>query len=61
MAVDVITELKKKVVKDFGKYIARLGKGYKDDYDLILHEISFIECYRGLDNVDRMAEFLIRN
>lgn len=42
---DALNELKKKVTEEYEKYVKRLNRGYKDDYSLILNEISFIETY----------------
>ena len=60
-AVDAIDNLKLKTIKEFDKWLARLIVGYKDNYDFILHEISFIQSYDGLDNADRLYEFLMSN
>jgi hypothetical protein len=59
--VDAISNLKLKVIKDYDKWLSRLNIGYKDNYDFILHEISFIQSYDSLDNIDRIYEFLISN
>jgi hypothetical protein len=59
--VDAISNLKLKVIKDYDKWLSRLNIGYKDSYDFILHEISFIQSYDSLDNIDRIYEFLISN
>ena len=61
MAVDAITNLKKKVIKDFNKFLVRLNKGYVDNYDMILHEISFIQICQHFDRIDYMYEFLMNN
>ena len=59
--MDAISNLKLKVIKDYDKWLSRLNIGYKDNYDFILHEISFIQSYDSLDNIDRIYEFLISN
>lgn len=61
MAVDAITNLKKKVIKDFDKFLRRLNKGYIDNYDMILHEISFIQTCQYFDKIDGIYEFLMNN
>lgn len=59
--MDAITNLKKKVIKDFNKFMKRLNRGYKDNYDMILHSISFIQTCQQLDKIDGIYEFLINN
>jgi hypothetical protein len=48
--VDVLDDLKRKTIKDYNKFLYRLFKGYKDNYDHILNEINFIEISPLLDN-----------
>ena len=57
--VDAIVDLKKKVITDFNKYLVRLNKGYTDNYDMILHQIAFIQTYQNLDKIDGIYEYLI--
>lgn len=61
MAVDAITNMKSKVILDFDNYIKRLNIGYKDNYDKILHKISFIQTYTAFNKIDPIYEFLINN
>ena len=56
---DALNELKKKVTEEYEKYVKRLNRGYKDDYSLILNEISFIETYQYLDNQKLIYEYYI--
>lgn len=59
--MDAITNLKKKVIKDFNKFLIRLNKGYIDNYDMILHQISFIQTCQYFENIDGIYEFLMNN
>lgn len=59
--MDAIGNLKLKTIKEYDKWLSRLTVGYKDNYDFILHEIAFIQSYGGLDNADRLYEFLMSN
>lgn len=61
MVVDAITNLKKKVIKDFDKFLKRLNKGYVEDYSMILHQISFIQTCQYFDKIDGIYEFLMNN
>jgi hypothetical protein len=45
--VDALNKLKKKVTQDFSKLLICLGKGYKEDYEFILEEISAIDLVEG--------------
>lgn len=61
MVVDAIANLKLKVIKDFDKFLKRLNKGYIEDYDMILHQISFIQTCQYFDKIDGIYEFLMNN
>lgn len=61
MAVNAITNIKLDIISDFDQYVKRLNIGYKDNYDLILHKISFIQAYQALDKIEPIYEFLINN
>lgn len=54
--VDALNEIKKKVIRDYNLFINSLFKGYKNDYNYILHEISFIDNYLYLDNPKTLYE-----
>lgn len=56
-----MVNLKVKVIKDFDKFLKRLNKGYKDDYSMILHQISFIQTYQSFDKIEPIYEYLINN
>lgn len=43
MGADVLNNLKRKVICDFNKLLSRISKGYKEDYEFILEEISAID------------------
>jgi hypothetical protein len=43
--VGAVNNLKKKVIKEYEKYLHNLFKGHKDGYRSILDEINFIETY----------------
>lgn len=55
--VDAVDDLKKKVIKDFEKYIKQIFKGYSPDYHQILNEINFIETYSDIDNQKLIYEY----
>lgn len=55
--VDAITELKKKAIADYNKFINGLFRGYKNDYKLLLNKINFIETYYDLDNSQLIYEY----
>ena len=59
--VDALVEMKKKVIKDFDHFVRRMNKGYVDKYDMILHDISFIQSYQAIEKRDRIYEFLMNN
>ena len=59
--VDALVEIKKKVIKDFDHFVRRMNKGYVDEYDMILHDISFIQSYQAIEKRDRIYEFLMNN
>ena len=61
MVVDAITNLKLKVIKDFNKFLNRLNKGYIENYDMILHQIAFIQTCQYFDKIDGIYEFLMNN
>lgn len=61
MVVDAITNLKLKVIKDFDKFLKRLNKGYIENYDMILHQIFFIQTCQYFDKIDEIYEFLMNN
>ena len=56
-----MANLKLKVIKDFDKFLKRLNKGYIDNYDMILHQISFIQTCQYFDKIDGIYEFLMNN
>ena len=43
----------------YNSYVEKLYKGYRVDYSLILHEISFIETHTKLDNCDFIYQQLM--
>ena len=47
--MDVIANLKQDVIDRFQVFLARLGKGYIDNYSNILDEIAFIQTYTSYD------------
>ena len=59
--VGAVNNLKKKVIKEYEKYLHNLFKGYKNDYCFILNEISFIESYDDLDNQRLIYEYYINH
>lgn len=59
MTANALNNMKMQVIKDFDNYLQRLMLGYSDNYDKILHKISFIETSNYLDNSTPMYEFLI--
>ena len=59
MTANALNNMKVQVIKDFDNYLQRLMLGYSDNYDKILHKISFIETFNYLDNQTPMYEFLI--
>lgn len=59
MTANALNNMKMQVIKDFDNYLQRLMLGYSDNYDKILHKISFIETSNYLDNPTPMYEFLI--
>ena len=59
MTANALNNMKVQVIKDFDNYLQRLMLGYSDNYDKILHKISFIEKFNYLDNQTPMYEFLI--
>lgn len=61
MVVDAIANLKLKVIKDFDKFLKKLNKGYIENYDMILHQISFIQTCQYFDKIDGIYEFLMNN
>ena len=56
-----MANLKLKVIKDFNKFLNRLNKGYIDNYDMILHQIAFIQTCQYFDKIDGIYEFLMNN
>lgn len=38
-----VDALRKKTIKDFEAFLAKVKKGYKPNYDIILDEIDYIE------------------
>lgn len=61
MAVDVVSNVKASVVKDFSSFVARLNIGYKDDYSMILNKIMFIQTIQYLDKIEFIYEYLMNN
>lgn len=59
--VDAITNMKLQVIKDFDKFIKRLNIGYKEDPNMILHKISFIQSYQSFDKIDPIYQYLTNN
>lgn len=59
--MDVVANTKLRVIKDFNKFLVRLNKGYVDNYDMILHRISFIQTCQYFDKLDGIYEFLMNN
>lgn len=57
--VGAVNNLKKKVIKEYEKYLHNLFKGHKDGYKSILDEINFIETYQDLDNEKVIYEYYI--
>lgn len=57
--MDAINKLKQKTINDYLACINKLSKGYRVDYSLILHEISFIETHTELDNCDFIYQYLM--
>ena len=57
--MDAVNNIKSKVIKDFTKLLKRASKGYKDDYELILEEISFVELGGILDNPTEIYQYLM--
>lgn len=53
--------LKLKIINDFEKFLNRLYKGYKDDYQNILKSINYIDIYSNLDNKNLIYEQLINS
>jgi len=51
--------MKEQVIKDFQNYIKKMNKGYRVDYEYILHKIAFIQTYSSLSNIDAVYGFLI--
>ena len=56
-----MANLKLKVIKDFDKFLKRLNKGYIENYDMILHQISFIQTCQYFYKIDGIYEFLMNN
>lgn len=56
MDVDV---LKIKAIKDFNKFVNKLNRGYKIDYEPIMKQIFFIENYDNLNNIESIGQQLI--
>lgn len=56
MDVDV---LKIKAIKDFNKFVNKLNRGYKIDYEPIMKQIFFIENYDNLNNIESIGQRLI--
>ena len=60
--VDVLDDLKYKVIRDFNKYIKQLSYGYyNNSYKQILNEICLIESYDNIDNNKLIYEYYINN
>jgi len=59
--VDAVDNIKSKVISDFRKLLKRASKGYKDDYELILEEISFVELGGILDNPTEIYQYLMNS
>ena len=61
--MDVGTSIKNDAISRFQKLLKRLGKGYMDDYSIILHEIAFIQTYSyfSSDEIPSLYEYFINN
>ena len=58
--MDVVSNLKTKVIEDFESLLCKLNKGYTDvDYCNILQMISFIQLYSKFDKIGLIYENLM--
>lgn len=56
-----VDALKQKVICEFEKFLKKLRKGYKNNYEFILEEISLIEILNDLDNAEFFKQFYLNN
>lgn len=56
-----VDALKQSVVRDFQKFLDRLELGYVDNYDMIIHKISFIQNQDKFEHIGKVYEYLINN
>lgn len=50
-----LNELKKKVICEFTSLLKKVRKGYKENYEFILEEISFIDLIQDNKIDDKLA------
>lgn len=58
-----VDALKKKVIKEFTQLLKKLKKGYREDYEFILQEISLIQLLESqdIDNAVFFKQFYLNN
>ena len=58
-----VDALKKKVIKEFTQLLKKLKKGYREDYEFILQEISLIQLLESqdIDNTVFFKQFYLNN
>ena len=55
MDVDALNDLKKKVSEEFFQLMCRVRRGYKQNYEFILEEISFIDLIKNREIDDKLS------
>lgn len=55
MIVDALNKLKSKTAEEFSKFLCKVSKGYKPDYQFILEEISFIDLIENKEIDDNLS------
>lgn len=58
---DAIAELKKKIIKEYERYLKQLQRGYQNDYSFLMNEINFVETHFNLDTSKVTYEYFINH
>lgn len=59
--VVALDELKLKIIRDYNIYLKSLSQGYRNDYNLIMNEINFVDTYLELDNQKTLYEHFMND